>query len=221
MSVPGDIEVRQLEDAQLVERALQRLLRELDLSVDPADLRGWGQQGLLEARQRFDPSRGVRFSTFAYYRVRGAMLDGVRRQGWIRRSAYAKLKALEAADSVSEGEGESQARGPAAGVAERARAIDDVLAKISAAYVLAAVGQAEDEPSDTPDDALEREQRRKLVKQSLDVLPERERTLVEAVYFGGATIEEAGAKLGLSKSWASRMHGKALERLKKSFRGRL
>jgi RNA polymerase sigma factor for flagellar operon FliA len=209
-----------VEDEQLVERALKRLLRELDLSVDPADLRGWGQQGLLEARQRFDPSRGVRFSTFAYYRVRGAMLDGVRRQGWIRHSAYAKLKALEAADSLCEGEGEAQAQG-AAGIAERARAIDDVLAKISAAYVLAAVGQAEDQPSDTPESALEREQQRSVVKQSLDVLPERERSLVEAVYFGGATIEEAGAQLGLSKSWASRMHGKALERLKKTVRGRL
>jgi RNA polymerase sigma factor FliA len=199
---------------ELVERALRRVVRELDLSVDPGDLRGWGHEGLLQAKQRFDPARGVRFSTFAYYRVRGAMLDGVRRQGWIRRSAYAKLKALEASDALCEGEGEVGAASPSPSVTERARAIDDVLAKISAAYLIAAVGQAETS-DDTPETQLEREQQRGVVQRSLDVLPERERSLVEDVYFAGFTIEDAGKKLGLSKSWASRMHAKALERLKK------
>jgi RNA polymerase sigma factor for flagellar operon FliA len=221
MSVPDDIEGPLAEDGQLVERALRRLVRELDLSVDPEDLRGWGQQGLLEARQRFDPSRGVRFSTFAYYRVRGAMLDGVRRQGWIRRSAYAKLKTLEAADALSEQQGETLAQGPAPGVAARASALDDILAKVSAAYLLSAVGQEEEEVRDTPETMLEREQDRSAVKASLSGLPERERALLESVYFGGATIEEAGARMGLSKSWASRMHAKALERLKKHIVGRL
>lgn len=221
MSVPDDIEGHLAADGQLVERALRRLVRELDLSVDPEDLRGWGQQGLLEARQRFDPSRGVRFSTFAYYRVRGAMLDGVRRQGWIRRSAYARLKTLEAADALCEQQGESLAQGPAPGVAARAQALDDVLAKVSAAYLLSAVGQDEEEARDTPETMLEREQERSAVKASLSELPERERALLETVYFGGATIEEAGARMGLSKSWASRMHAKALERLKKHVGGRL
>src|SRR3954470_24445964 len=85
---------------ELVERIVRRLVRELDLSCDPDDLRAWGHQGVLEAKARFDPGRGVRFSTFAYYRVRGAVLDGVRKQGWLRRRAYAKLKALEAADAL-------------------------------------------------------------------------------------------------------------------------
>jgi RNA polymerase sigma factor for flagellar operon FliA len=207
--------------AELVERVLKRLTRELDLSVDPDDLRGWGQQGLLEAKQRFDPQRGVRFSSFAYYRVRGAMLDGVRRQGWLRRSAYAKLKAIEAADSLSEEYGESTAQGPAASVSERARAIDDVLGKISAAYLLSAVGQGEETSGDTPETMFAHEEQRDVMKQSVQTLPERERALVEAVYFGGTTIEEAGQRLGLSKSWASRMHAKALERIKKHVAGRL
>src|SRR6187200_2233471 len=103
--------------SELVERVLRRVVRELSLSVDLGDLRGWGHAGLLEAKQRFDASRGVRFSTFAYYRVRGAMLDGVRRQGWIKRSAYAKLKTLEAADALCETEGETTAQGPAPSVA--------------------------------------------------------------------------------------------------------
>jgi RNA polymerase sigma factor for flagellar operon FliA len=65
------------------------------------------------------------------------------------------------------------------------------------------------------------EEQRDVMKQGVQILPERERALVEAVYFGGTTIEEAGQRLGLSKSWASRMHAKALERIKKYVAGRL
>jgi RNA polymerase sigma factor for flagellar operon FliA len=201
--------------SELVERVLRSVVRELSLSVDLGDLRGWGHTGLLEAKQRFDASRGVRFSTFAYYRVRGAMLDGVRRQGWLRRSAYAKLRALEAADAVSSEHAEAHGNAPAPSLAARAEAIDDILGKISAAFVIATVGQAEQETQDTPETLLASEETRSVVKQSLAILPERERVLIDAVYFEGLTIEEAGARLGLSKSWASRMHGKALERMKK------
>jgi RNA polymerase sigma factor FliA len=201
---------------ELVERVVGRLSRELDLSCDPEDLRAWGHQGVLEAKARFDADRGVRFSTFAYYRVRGAVLDGVRKQGWLKRRAYAKLKALEAADALGEPLGEVTAQLGGQNVELRAAQISDMLGKISAAYMLAAVGQGEDERPDTPEDLLEAAQTRGAVKGGLSQLPERERSLVEAVYFEGVTIEEAGQRLGLSKSWASRMHAKALERMRKT-----
>jgi RNA polymerase sigma factor FliA len=201
---------------QLVDRIARRLHRELELSCELDDLRAWGHQGLLEARARFDPSRGAKLSTFAHYRVRGAMLDGVRRQGFLPRRAYAKLRAFEAADAVAEPLGETAV--PAA-EAERARELDDALGKISAAFVIAAVGQDESEPSELPDDAVAREQLGAAVRDGLRVLPDKERTLVEAVYFEGATIEEAGHRLGLSKSWASRLHAKALERMRRELSG--
>lgn len=201
---------------ELVEKVVRRLARELDLSCDPDDLRAWGQQGLLEAQQRFDASRGVRFSTFAYYRVRGAVIDGVRKQGWLRRRAYAKLKAYEAADRVSEPVGELEAQSPSATAAERAAQIGDILGKISAAYMLSALGQSEHDRPETPEELVETAKVRQLVQRDLAELPERERVLLQAVYFDGVTIEEAGARLGLSKSWASRMHAKALERMRKS-----
>jgi RNA polymerase sigma factor for flagellar operon FliA len=200
----------------LVERVVRRLIRELDLSCDPDDLRAWGQQGVLEAKARFDPARGVRFSTFAYYRVRGAVLDGVRKQGWIRRRAYAKLKALEAADSVAEPASEAEATSASTSAHARAVQLGDVLGKISAAYLLAAVGQGEESAPETPEALVDAAELRDVVQRDLHKLPERERVLVHAVYFDGVTIEEAGVRLGLSKSWASRMHAKALERLRKS-----
>jgi len=201
---------------ELVERVVRRLIRELDLSCDPADLRAYGHQGVLEAKQRFDPARGVRFSTFAYYRVRGAVLDGVRAQGFIKRRAYAKLKAFEATDSLAEQYGEAV---PAAGdlsTEARARDIEDALGKISAAYVLSALGQSEQQSHDTPDAQIEAAQNRGAVHEGLAGLPEKERRLLEAVYFEGTTIEEAGMQLGLSKSWASRIHAKALSRMRKT-----
>lgn len=201
---------------ELVERVVRRLQRELDLSCDVGDLRAWGHQGLLEAKRRFDAERGVRFTTFAYYRVRGAVLDGVRKQGWLKRRAYAKLKAFEATDDVAEQLADAEAQSPSATLAARAQQLGDALAKISAAYMLSAVGQGEESAPDTPEELVTSAETRDIVKQGLSGLPERERQLLEVIYFEGSTIEEAGARLGLSKSWASRMHAKALDRMRKS-----
>ncbi len=201
---------------ELVERVVRRLVNELDLSCDQDDLRGYGFQGLLEAKQRFEPDRNVRFSTFAYYRVRGAILDGVRSQGWMKRRAYAKLKAFEAIDSVSESVGEAHADKPLSSLTARAVALEDVLAKVSAAYVIAAVGQDRVEDESTPETLLSGAQEQSGVQRGLARLPVKERTLLEAVYFDGVTIEQAGERLGLSKSWASRLHAKALDRMRKS-----
>ena len=140
---------------ELVERIVRRVSRELDLSCDPDDLRGYGQQGLLEAQQRFDAARGVRFSTFAYYRIRGAVLDGVRKQGWLSRRAHAKLRAYEAADATGEQLADAEAQAKSGDLAARARALDDAIGKISAAYVLSAVGQSESDRPDTPEELLD------------------------------------------------------------------
>src|SRR6185436_11792944 len=62
------------------------------------DLVGYGHKGLIEAADRFDSKQGVTFTTFAYYRIRGAMLDGLRTMGWYSRSDYARYRAEERAN---------------------------------------------------------------------------------------------------------------------------
>jgi RNA polymerase sigma factor for flagellar operon FliA len=203
---------------ELVERVVRRLVRELDLSCEMGDLLAWGHQGLLEAKQRFDPARGVRFSTFAYYRVRGAVLDGVRAQGFLKRRAYAKLKAFEAADALAEHCAESDGKGAVAESAERANALEEILGRISAAYVLSALGQGEEREVETPEALIANAESRSVVQDGLKNLPPKEQELLSAIYYEGATIEAAGERLGLSKSWASRMHAKALSRMKKALR---
>jgi RNA polymerase sigma factor (sigma-70 family) len=81
---------------------------------------------------------------------------------------------------------------------------------------MSAVGQGPEDAPDTPEDLLGGAELRASVQAGLGGLPERERVLLTAMYFEGVTMEEAGARLGLSKSWTSRMHGKALERLRKT-----
>jgi RNA polymerase sigma factor for flagellar operon FliA len=200
---------------ELVDRVVRRLVRELDLSCETGDLTAWGHQGLLEAKQRFDPARGVRFSTFAYYRVRGAVLDGVRAQGFVKRRAYAKLKAFEAADALAEHAAESTSGEPDAELSERANALEEVLGRISAAYVLSALGQSEDRETETPETLIASAESKSAVQERLLSLPAKEQQLLSAIYYEGVTIEVAGERLGLSKSWASRMHAKALSRMKK------
>jgi RNA polymerase sigma factor for flagellar operon FliA len=202
---------------ELVERVVRRLVAELELSCDLDDLRGYGFQGLYEAKQRFDPDRGVRFSTFAYYRIRGAVVDGIRSQGWMRRRAYAKLKAFEAMDALSEQVAEAQGASTPTSLAERAQRLDETLAKVSAAYMLAAVGQDKQEDDTTPESLFTDAQNVVVVREALSALPDKEQTLLRSIYFDGLTIDQAGQQLGLSKSWASRLHGKALERLRDTF----
>src|SRR3954452_12412337 len=79
----------------LVQAIAAKLKRTLGRTIDFEDLVAYGTKGLLEAAKRFDPSQGAAFSTFAYYRIRGAMLDGLRTMGWYSRADYARYRAEE------------------------------------------------------------------------------------------------------------------------------
>ncbi|UCH30833.1 MAG: sigma-70 family RNA polymerase sigma factor, partial [Myxococcales bacterium] len=89
--MPGEELV--MRHRKMVHGLAHRLRRELSLCGDVDDLIAFGFGGLLEAAHRFDPSRGVRFQTFAYHRVRGAMLDGVRKMADLPRRAHRRLQA--------------------------------------------------------------------------------------------------------------------------------
>jgi RNA polymerase sigma factor for flagellar operon FliA len=207
------------EHRALVVGLASKLRRQLDLSTDVEELAAFGFAGLVEARQRFDPSKGVQFSTFAYYRIRGAILDGVRKMAYLPRRAYARLRAAESADAVTEPLGEARAADPRARQSsDRVVAdLDDALAKLTAGYVMSAVGQNEDDaPPENPEEELLGRELRKKIRGAIDVLPERERALVVGFYFDERRFDEVAAELGISKSWASRLHSKALERIREA-----
>jgi RNA polymerase sigma factor for flagellar operon FliA len=201
----------------LVTHIAKRLRREMDLSVTMEDLRAWGFQGLLEAKSRFDPTRGVQFSTFAYYRARGAMIDGIRKMGYVSRRAHELAKLAEAADAVAEqvaenraGQSDAQKKDVEATVAN----IDDILARTTAAFVIEAVGQAERERTTGADEMMIAEESRARVRKAIETLPEKEAKVIRDFYFAGRVLDEIAADFGVSRSWVSRMHTRGLGMLR-------
>jgi RNA polymerase sigma factor for flagellar operon FliA len=191
----------------------------LDYQGDLDDLISAGMEGLIGARVRFDASRGVQFNTFAYYRVRGAMMDQIRKMSFLPVKTHRLVKAAEAGDDVLLAEAEAQAAaggGGARSAEQTLEKIDDVLGKLTASFVLAAVGQDESDEPETPEESAIAGDEASRVRQALDVLDERERALVQGFYFDGRRFDEVAAELGISKSWASRLHTKALSRLRKA-----
>lgn len=209
------------EHEQLVRKLAHRVRAELDLTCELEDLIAFGYHGLLEARGRYDATRGVQFSTFAYYRVRGAILDGVRKMAYLPRRIHQKRRAAEAIDWAIEAEGEARAASPEArsDAEQTLAAIDDILGKITATFMLAAVGQDEGATPESPEDQLIGAHEQHRVRHALDVLPERERIVVTGMYFEGRNLDDIGAELGISKSWACRIHTRALGLLREALEG--
>lgn len=200
------------EHQPLVKKIAHRVRAELDLTCELDDLIAFGYHGLLEARQRFDATRGVQFTTFAYYRVRGSILDGVRKMAYLPRRVHQKRRAAEALDWAIESKGEERAANPEATADAEATlaAVDDVLGKITATFMLAAVGQDESASPESPEEQLIGATEKQRLRNALDVLPERELIVVRGMYFEGRNLDDIGAELGISKSWACRIHTRAL-----------
>jgi RNA polymerase sigma factor for flagellar operon FliA len=193
--------------------------KQFNARLELEELVAYGQIGLLEAAERFDPKVGANFLTFAHYRIKGAIFDGLRKMG-ILRGSDARTAAL--GDQAAAYLGNLADREQGSG--NRGGSIDDDVMDISnavagLAMVFAANLEGADAASFTDeslpvDQRLELEQMRKRVRAAIEHLPEKERKLLQGYYFQGKTLEEAGAEIGQSKSWASRLHARAIDRLK-------
>ena len=192
--------------------------------VEFDDVLGLANAGLTEAAARFDPARGASFPTFAWYRVQGAIVDGLRKSSVLPRRVWAKLVALRAASDYLEQRTEREAGARNAGTppAEGADALAGVkqaLSAIRTMYVTSLEAMQEDgfdKPAEdaTLDAGLDATRLGRKIRIAMRRLPERERALVEKHYWEGKNLLEAGAELGISKSWASRLHAQAMERLR-------
>ncbi len=174
-----------------------------------------GNAGLVEAAERWDPERGVAFTTFAHYRVRGAIYDALRQQGLFSRRASLRFDA--GADAVMQDRADNPSSEQGGGKAARVERLAGALNEIAAVYVMSL--DADDRPEPVSTDPPEMEQiideqeARSDLTRALRQLPERERRLVRLHYYRHLSLAEAGAKLGLSRSWACRLHARAVRRL--------
>jgi RNA polymerase sigma factor FliA len=193
------------------------------------DLLSYGRMGLLDAARRFDGSKGVPFRAYAAIRIRGSMIDGIRALAPLSRRTHERLRGLAAIDRVNEGMiDDAYSPGALAVTAEAAdQALAEHLASLATAMALGMVatpvrGQ-EDAPTalsseQSPEDAASDAEMRETVRRALGTLPHKEAELVRRHYLDGERFDEVAAELGLSKSWASRLHSKALSRLSKRLR---
>lgn len=199
----------------LVRKIAADVRRSLGPSVDYDDLVSYGTRGLLEAQQRFDARRGVAFSTFAYYRIRGAIYDGVREMGWRPRSR-AQRQQVRFEEGANLALQQASADGPSWEPKGEAAAVEQTIAQVAAVYMVSLQAEGAPEPADSSPgavDRLEAATEQALVRRAVPLLPEKERRLVEMMYFEEKTLTAAGAELGLSKSWSSRLHARALQLL--------
>lgn len=226
------VEKNQLEKNQLIEQHLSlvqaiahKVKKSLTTSIDVEDLIGYGSKGLVEAAERFDARQGVAFSTFAYYRIRGAMYDGLRTMGWYSRADYARYRAEERVNEYlqnqSDREGAAQASGaspPGASdsTEETMADIATSLSGIATVHItsLEAATYVADDRLPPPDAQLEMRQLTGRLREALTQLPDKERRLMELYYLADKNLEEAGRELGLSKSWACRLHARAVDLLR-------
>jgi RNA polymerase sigma factor for flagellar operon FliA len=211
---------------ELVEVLARQTARALGAGVDMDDLRSFGREGLLDAARKFDAARGVPFRGYANFRVRGAIIDGVRSTSQLPRRVHEKLNGLSAGLRVSEGAAEDVfGAQPAPGSRAAAeRALGDHLAAMAtaiAAGLIAPSAAGEDgeriqvSTADNPEQAVERAQLLGLVAEAIQELPEQEAELVRRHYLEGERFDHVAQSLGLSKSWASRLHTRAMQRLSK------
>jgi RNA polymerase sigma factor for flagellar operon FliA len=189
--------------------------------VELDELIAMGNLGLAEAAGRFDPEQGASFSTFAWYRVQGAMIDGLRRMTQLPRRVWAQIATLRAAAEYLEAQAQrgdvARSQAAAATTADKLREVRGALGAIRTMYVVAIDQVPDDRLASvevTADVELGRARQAARLRAALERLPERERALVLAHYRDEQTLQDAGAAMGLSKSWASRLHARAIDRLR-------
>jgi RNA polymerase sigma factor FliA len=188
------------------------ILRKLPSHVEKADVQGSAELGLMEAARAFDARPGVQFKTFAYYRIRGAIYDGLRKSSWFSRAQYKDFQFEQAANEYMKDCSEASTS-PAVTIDE----LEHHASSLVTCYMLSLESSDVTPPADKrrsqEEDLLSKEAHAR-VRAAVPKLPEKNRRVIEAYYFEGRNLDEIGAELGLSKSWTCRIHAKALEMLR-------
>ncbi len=218
------------EHLPLVRRIAERLAIGLPSHMQVDDLVSYGYLGLLEAADRYDPSHGVLFSTFASKRIRGAMLDGIRSEDWLPDSLRRKIKAMERAYTQLDNQYGRQATDEE--VAKFLK-IDldqlyDLQKKAASTMMLSLEAMINspdgdggpladvipDQQAANPQEELIEEELNQRLAQAISTLPERDQMILSLYYYEELTVSEIGEVLGISKGRVSQLHTRAIMRLK-------
>ena len=201
-SLSTEVELLVENNQGLVYHLAMKIHRRIPVRQDLEDLIGYGMIGLVEAANKYEPKRGIEFSTFAYPRINGAIYDGLSKLSWMSRSRFRRLiKAKEKAES----DGDLEAAQAVEANLENVNLLDSDFAQSIA-----------DDTGERVEEQVSRREAGEVLSHLIEQLPERESRLIKLIYIEGLTLKDAGERLGLSKSWASRLHAKTLAGLSNS-----
>lgn len=214
-----------LDRDELVERyrpyvysIVKQVLNRFPVNVDFEELASYGMVGLLEAADRYDPRRKVSFVTFSHYRIKGAVFDGLRQMGiltrtpndaWVRREAVLNDLVQTASDDETES--------TTATVDDEIQTVEKFVDSLIPAYLLSLSEENAPDVADTrdlPNVSVEFRETIDLVRATVKELPDKERDIIEALYFKQISTTELAKMMVVNKSWISRLHSKAVNRLR-------
>ncbi len=196
----------------------KQVLHTFPVKIDFEELAGYGMIGLLEAADRYDPRRKVSFVTFSYYRIKGAIFDGLRQMGiltrtpndaWVRRESVLNDLVQTASDDEMDN--------PAVSVNDEIQTVEKFVDSLIPAYLLSLSEENAPDVADSremPNVSVEFNETIKIVRETVRELPEKEREIIEALYFKHLSTTELAKIMGVNKSWVSRLHSKAVNRLR-------
>ncbi|MEY4374083.1 MAG: hypothetical protein RL760_249 [Candidatus Eisenbacteria bacterium] len=216
--------------APLVRHVVERVAATLPRNVDHEDLYSAGVLGLLDAHAKFDTQKGVKFETYAVWRIKGAVLDQLRALDWASRSMRRKARNLDGVTRKLD-----QKLGRAASEDEVARELkmsrEDFYRLLDHVRGAVLVSLDETRGNDGDDNStladhladpnvvdlearLQDDQTRRMLLRTIDQLPEQERLVVALYYYEALTLKEIGRTLNISESRVSQVHTRAMSRLK-------
>jgi RNA polymerase sigma factor for flagellar operon FliA len=212
-----------------VEQLARRVAATMPHSIDIGDLVQDGVLGLIDAADRFDEGRGIKFETFAERRIRGAMIDALRKDAWPR-GVRRQRRELEAAREALRRElgAEPSLADLAAKMGSDEKRLSRTIVRINAIESTSPLANNENLDESTlpaalipseperPDAAYERNETKERVRAAIASLPVREQKVIGLYYYGEATMKQIGAEIGVNESRVSQLHARAIRRLRDS-----
>lgn len=215
-----------IEYAGLVKIVAGRLSIYLGYNVEYDDLVGYGIFGLIDAIDKFDYGKGIKFETYASLRIRGSILDQIRKMDWIPRTLRQKQKRIDAAYQKIESESGRLASDEEI-AAELNISIDEFESWQSQTqisnlvsldeYIEQGEGKVDtcySEDFDQPEKVVEKEALKKILIEALENLTEKEKKVIVLYYYEDLTLKEISQVLEVSESRISQLHTKALQKLR-------
>lgn len=212
-----------------VESLARRMASTMPHSIDVGDLVQDGVIGLIDAANRFDEARGIKFETFAERRVRGAMIDALRRDAWPRGVRRVRRE-LEAAREQLRRElgGEPTLADLAKRVGVEVSRLERTIVRINTIESTSAIANVETIDQSTlpavlvpseplsPHESYVHSELRERMRDAMRAIPSRERKIITMYYFEEATMKQIGDAIGVNESRVSQLHARAIARLRKA-----